>query len=113
MTECLQMTFFRRAKACCALLTVHHIVEALDAAFQQSGIHRHPKKDENGKTSTTIIGIGLDGGGYLVPEKVKFQRLLVGICHLLTTHSELSGDALAAILGICAWFAALSRLMFS
>ena len=91
----------------------HHAVNALDEAVKRAGIQRHLKKDENGMTSTTVIGIDLEIGRYLLPERVKLQRLLVGVCHLLDTGAELTGDELAATLGICSWFAALSRAMLS
>ena len=91
----------------------HHAAAALDAELERAGIQRHPKKDENGRTSTTVIGIDLDNGRYLVPEGTKLQRLMVGVCHLLELCLELSGDEMAAILGTCSWFAALSRPVFS
>ena len=42
-------------------------------------IIRHPKKDEHGEHTTTVIGIGLDAGRYLTPDKRKLQLFLSGV----------------------------------
>ena len=90
-----------------------HVAEALDRQLEDSGILRHPGKDENGKSSATVIGIALDSGRYLAPETKKLHLLMAGICHLLRSQASLTGDELAAILGTCSWFAALCRAVFS
>ena len=94
-------------------MTGHHIAAALDEQLVDAGILRHPKKDEHGENTTTVIGIGLDAGRYLTPDKRKLQLVLSGKLSLLQRRTGLTGDELAAILGTGSWFAGLCRPAFS
>ena len=40
----------------------HHYATELDRQLERAGIERHPKKDENGVASTTVIGIDVEDG---------------------------------------------------
>jgi hypothetical protein len=89
-------------------------IRDIDNQVQKLGIEAHHGKDVNESTDCTLIGVELQDGRRLAPARDKLALVLVGLVHLLINSSiETTPLELQTILGHLAWFALLTRPVFS
>jgi len=87
----------------------------LDDALAAAGVEKNLKKDINGATEGTLIGIDLSQGRYLSPGIEKLSVWQLAGVELLTNTNEqdITPLALAAFLGTPHWFMQLCRPLYS
>ena len=89
-------------------------IQQIDLAVNDLGIQAHHGKDVNEALDCTLIGGDLQRGRRLAPSCDKMALVFVGLVFLLGNPSvKLTGLELQAVLGHLAWFALLTRPVFS
>ena len=89
-------------------------IQQIDVAVNDLGVQAHHGKDVNEALDCTLIGVDLQHGRRLAPSCDKMSLVLVGLVFLLSDPSiMLTGLELQAVLGHLAWFALLTRPVFS
>lgn len=89
-------------------------IRDIDEQVHNLGVQAHHGKDVNEALNCTLIGVDLQDGQRLAPSSDKLALVIVGLVLLLNNASILLTPLeLQAILGHLAWFALLSRPVFS
>ena len=96
------------------LPSVRQRVARIDKAVADAGIEAHRGKDVNEALNTTVIGVDVVDGTRLMPAATKMALVLVGLAHFCSRERpSCTTLQLQALLGHLAWFALLTRPVFS
>ena len=86
----------------------------IDQAISAAGIIAHDANNVDEAIDTTVIGVDLCAGKRLTSHAAKMALVFAGLVHFIARTSHgISAEELQTILGHIAWFALLSRPIFS
>ena len=98
----------------CPIAEARAAVKRIDSAVDKAGIEAHRGKDVNEALNATVIGVDFYDGCLITPSAVKMALVVAGLADFLVRPArEISPLEMQTVLGHLAWFALLSRPVFS